>query len=304
MRLGVQLPTSGALAGPANIARVAKEAERLGYDSVWTYERLLRPMAEISMFGAPPARIPETYRLTYEPLETLSYVAGMTETVKLGTSVIDALLHPPIVLARRFATLDQLSGGRVIAGLGQGWMPQEFEAANVPMKRMGAGMDEVVAAMRACWGPDPAEYQGRFYKIEASEVNPKPVQQPIPVLFGSTTPAGIARAARIADGFNPIAFSPEQLTETVATFRRLATEAGRDAAALTVVARANVPLTDDPIGEGRPFLGGSPEQVAEDVARLEGSGVDEILVASIRQTDIDLELRLLDRLRKAVGSSA
>ncbi|MEV4138623.1 TIGR03619 family F420-dependent LLM class oxidoreductase [Dactylosporangium sp. NPDC049742] len=304
MRLGVQLPTSGALAGPANIARVAKEAERLGYDSVWTYERLLRPMAEISMFGAPPARIPETYRLTYEPLETLSYVAGMTETVKLGTSVIDALLHPPIVLARRFATLDQLSGGRVIAGLGQGWMPQEFEAANVPMKRMGAGMDEVVAAMRACWGPDPAEYQGRFYKIEASEVNPKPVQQPIPVLFGSTTPAGIARAARIADGFNPIAFSPEQLTETVATFRRLATEAGRDAAALTVVARANVPLTDDPIGEGRPFLGGSPEQVAEDVARLEGSGVDEILVASIRQTDIDLELRLLDRLRKAVDRTA
>lgn len=304
MQLGVQLPTGGALAGPANIARVAREAERLGYHSVWTYERLLRPMAEISMFGAPPARIPETYRLTYEPLETLSYVAGMTDTIKLGTSVIDALLHPPIVLARRFATLDQFSGGRAIAGLGQGWMPQEFEAANVPMKRMGAGMDEVVAALRACWGPDPSQFQGRFYRIEASEVNPKPVQPTIPILFGSTSPAGIARAARIADGFNPIAFSAEQLTGTVATFRRLATEAGRDAAALSVVARANVPLTDDPLDQGRPFLGGAPEQIAEDIARLEGSGVDTVLIASIRQTDIDLELRLLDRLQKAVAKTA
>lgn len=303
MRLGVQLPTGGALAGPANIARVAKEAEQLGYSSLWTYERLLRPMAEISMFGAPPARIPETYRLTYEPLETLSYVAGMTDTIKLGTSVIDALLHPPIVLARRFATLDQFSGGRVIAGIGQGWMPQEFQAAGVPMKRMGAGMDEVVAAMRACWGPDPTQYQGRFYTIEASEVNPKPVQATIPVVFGSTTPAGIARAARIADGLNPIAFSAGQLTETSVTFRRLAGEAGRDGAALSVIARANVPLTDEPMGEGRPFLGGSPEQIARDVAALEGSGVDEILIASIRQTDIDLELRLLDRLVTAVSKT-
>lgn len=172
------------------------------------------------------------------------------------------------------------------------------------MKRMGAGMDEVVAALRACWGPDPSQFQGRFYRIEASEVNPKPVQPTIPILFGSTSPAGIARAARIADGFNPIAFSAEQLTGTVATFRRLATEAGRDAAALSVVARANVPLTDDPLDQGRPFLGGAPEQIAEDIARLEGSGVDTVLIASIRQTDIDLELRLLDRLQKAVAKTA
>jgi alkanesulfonate monooxygenase SsuD/methylene tetrahydromethanopterin reductase-like flavin-dependent oxidoreductase (luciferase family) len=114
--------------------------------------------------------------------------------------VIDALLHPPVVLARRFATLDQFSGGRVVAGLGQGWMPQEFETANVPMDRIGAGMDEVVAAMRACWGPDPVEFEGRFHRIAPSEVNPKPVQERIPVLLGATTPAGARRAGRIADG--------------------------------------------------------------------------------------------------------
>jgi len=98
--------------------------------------------------------------VTFEPLETLSYVAALTERIKLGTSVIDALFHPPVMLARRFATLDQFSNGRVIAGLGQGWMPQEFETANVPMKRRGAGLDEVIDAMRACWGPDPVELPG------------------------------------------------------------------------------------------------------------------------------------------------
>ena len=152
MDLGVALPTSGRLASPANIVRIAQEAERLGYASVWTYERLLRPVAELPAPDGSMRRIPAQYRLTYEPLETLSYVAALTERVRLGTSVIDALLHPPVVLARRFATLDQFSGGRVVAGLGQGWMPQEFETANVPMDRIGSGMDEVVAAMRACWG--------------------------------------------------------------------------------------------------------------------------------------------------------
>ena len=90
--------------------------------------------------------------MTFEPLETLSYVAAVTERIMLGTSVIDALFHPPVMLARRFATLDQFSNGRVIASWGQGWMPQEFETANVPMKRRGAGLDEVIEAMRACWG--------------------------------------------------------------------------------------------------------------------------------------------------------
>src|SRR5205823_6107091 len=137
------------------------------------------------------------------------------------------LLHPPVVLARRFATLDQFSNGRAIAGLGQGWMPQEFATANVPMKRMGAGMDEAVAAMRACWGADPVEYSGRFYTIEASEVNPKPVQASIPVLLGSMTPAGIARAGRIADGLNPIAMSAEQVIQMAADFRQAVKDAGR-----------------------------------------------------------------------------
>jgi len=182
MDLGISLPTSGKLASPANIVRVAQEAERLGYGAVWTYERVLRPIAPVSMGGGPPQPVPAVYHTVYEPLETLSFVAAHTERVKLGTSVVDALFHPPAVLARRFATLDRFSGGRVIAGLGQGWQENEFETANVPSSRKGARTEEFITALRTAWCPDPVRYDGEFYRIAPSQVNPKPVQAHIPVL--------------------------------------------------------------------------------------------------------------------------
>jgi probable F420-dependent oxidoreductase len=295
MELGVALPThDGPLASPEAISRIAREAEQLDYAALWTFERLLRPLAEFPQFGG---RIPEYYRSTYEPLETLSYVAALTSRIRLGTSVVNALMHPPVVLARRFATLDRFSGGRVVAGLGQGWMPQEFEAVGVPVRRMGAGMDEAVAAIRACWGPDPVAHEGRFYRIAPSEVGPKPVQARIPVLMGSNTPGGVARAARIADGLNPLAFSLDGVVGLTTAFHEAARAEGRDPASLTVVARANVPITTDPIGADRPFLGGSPRQIADDLARLEGTGVDQVLFANAAAGDLDDEVKLLEQLR-------
>jgi len=294
MELGVGLPThDGPLASPEAIARIAQEAEQLGYATLWTFERLLRPYAEIPGFG----RVPDYYRTAYDPLETLSYVAALTSEIGLGTSVMNALMHPPVVLARRFATLDRFSGGRVVAGLGQGWMPQEFETVNVPMSRQGAGMDEAVAAIRACWGPDPVAFEGRFHTIAPSEVNPKPVQAHIPVLMGSNTPGGIARAARIADGLNPLAFTYESLVGLTEAFHAAAREEGRNPGTLVVAARANVPITVDPIGTDRPFLGGSPHQIADDLARLEGTGVDQVLFSNAAACDLDDEVKLLEQLR-------
>jgi probable F420-dependent oxidoreductase len=303
MDLGVNLPTGGSLASPANIARFAQEAERLGYGALWTFERLLRPTADVSQGGGPPRPLPTIYHTVYEPLETLSYVAALTSRIRLGTSVIDALFQPPVLLARRFATVDQFSGGRVIAGLGQGWMPQEFETANVPMRRMGAGLDETVAAMRACWGPDPVAYEGRFYRIAPSEVNPKPVQAHLPILIGAMTPAGVRRAARIADGINPIAFSEEQVLGLVEEFRAAAREHGRDPDALTVVVRANVPLTGAPMGDDRPYLGGSPAQAAADLAGLRKAGIDHVLFANtVSGADLDEQLDLLAQLQQAAAN--
>jgi probable F420-dependent oxidoreductase len=306
MELGIALPTSGALASPANIVRIAREAEQLGYAALWTYERLLRPLGNVPMrSGGPPRPMPEIYGLCYEPLETLSYVSAVTNRIKLATSVIDALFHPPVVLARRFATLDQFSGGRVIVGLGQGWMPQEFETANVSMRRRGSGMDEAIAAMRACWGPDPVAYEGRFYRIAPSNVNPKPVQAHLPVLVGAMTPAGVQRAARIADGLNVIADSLEVVKGLVATFREAATAVGRDPASLKIIVRSNGPITCDPVATARPFLAGSPRQIADDLARLTDTNVDHVMFENEDATgDLEEEIRLLDQLIVAAAGTA
>jgi len=154
VQLGVGLPTGGEHAAPEAIVQVAEEAERAGLGSVWTYERLLRPAVPIAMGGegGPVMDPPKGFANVYDPLEVLGHVAARTERIELGTSVLDALFHSPVVLARRIATLDRLSGGRLLAGVGQGWMSQEFEAAGVPMKRRGAGFEEHVRAMRACGG--------------------------------------------------------------------------------------------------------------------------------------------------------
>lgn len=300
VELGIALPTAGDKASPTAIVRIAQEAERLGYAAVWTFERLLRPVDPVLAPGSDqPQQAPEVYRTTFEPLVTLSHIAALTSRIRLGTSVVDLLLHPPVVLGRRFATLDQLSGGRVIAGLGQGWMREEFEAAGVPASRKGAGFEEAIAALRAVWGPDPVSFDGRFYRIVPSEINPKPVQQNLPVIVGAMTPKGIERAARVADGLNPIAFSQEQVVGMAALFRQQVQAAGRDPGTVSVYARANVPITDKPIETDRPYLGGSPEQIADDLAALDGTGIDHVLFANGAFVDVDTETDLMARLAAA-----
>ena len=298
MQLGVALPTSGPLAGTEGIRRVAVEAERIGYTTLWTYERLLRPMAELPEAGDPPQRISEFYRLTFEPLQTLSYVAGLTSSIGLGTAAIIAPLHVPVVLARQFATLDQLSGGRVIAGLAQGWIPQEFEAANVSMSRRGAAIDEVAAAMRACWGPDPVEYHGDLYRIAPSEVNPKPAQAHIPILYAPGSEAAVRRAARRADGVF-LGGTEAEIRSDVRLFRNTALAAGRDPTGLRVIVQALVPITRRPMRHDRPFLGGSPEQIAEDLQITRELAVSDVYFRDETPEDLGGHIDLIARLYAA-----
>src|SRR5688572_30117739 len=176
MDLGVALPHFGRHASPEAIERVAVEAEQMGYATLWVLERLLRPINPLHDPLRPGARISEAYANVFEPIETLTWAAARTSRIRLGTSVIDALFHTPAVVGRRLATLDNFSGGRLIAGLGQGYMIEEFMTSNVPRSRRGNGLEEFVAALRAIWGPDPVSYAGRFYRVPESNFNPKPLQ--------------------------------------------------------------------------------------------------------------------------------
>ncbi|GAA0352310.1 TIGR03619 family F420-dependent LLM class oxidoreductase [Actinoallomurus spadix] len=298
MDFGLNLPSYGPGASPETVVRVAEGAERIGLGAVWTFERLLRPLEPVAYGGfAPPAPLPAAYAVVYDPLETLSFLAARTSRIRLGTSVLAAPLHPPVVLARRLATLDVLSGGRVVAGLGQGWMAHEFAVAGVPRERRGARFAEHVAAMRAVWGPDPVRFDGEFYTIPESQIGPKPVRPGgPPLLAGVVAPAAVERAARLGLGLNPVVMTWEQLEDTVSTFRRAAEKAGHDPASLPLVVRVNGSLTAKP-RERRTPLTGSVDQVLEDLGRVRALGAAHVLWAMRTQPDEQLAVLedLLDR---------
>lgn len=294
MEVTLALPHTGRLASPENILHAAEEAERMGCATVWVLERLLRPVG---------GGMPDSYANVYDPMETLSFVAARTERVKLGTSIMDALFHVPVALARRFATLDHLSGGRVIAGLGQGYAPEEFAAANVPLSRRGAGFEEFIEAMRASWGPDSVRFSGRFYSIPESEVNPKPLQDGgPPIIIAAMKPPAVERAGRLGFGLNPLAPSWEALEEALGTFRGAARDAGHDTEGMPVIVRANTAVGEEYAPESEPPLSGSHEKVISDLERMRDLDVDEVFFDMGRYAvPVEEQIRTLERLRDEVS---
>jgi probable F420-dependent oxidoreductase len=276
IKLGVHLPVAGPSASPEAIARVAEQAEQVGVDSVWAWERLMRPTVPIAMGGpgGPVMDAPEDFGTVYDPIEALSFVAARTSRITLGTSVIDGLFSSPTILARRLATLDRLSNGRLVVGIGQGWMEQEFAAAGVPMSRRGAGFEEHLRAMRAVWGPNPVRFEGRFYRIPEADIGPKPVRPDGPtVVVGAAAPEAVKRAARLGLGLTLVIFDWDATQATIRTYREAAQEAGFDD--LPVLLQVNATLTTEPQDQRGP-LAGSPEQVAEDLDRAAALGVEHV----------------------------
>ena len=174
----------------------------------------------------------------------------------------------------------------------------------MPRSRRGTRTEEFITATRAAWGPDPVRHEGEFYRIARSQVNPEPVRARLPVLPAASGPAAVKRAGRIADGVIPIAGSPRALRDVVTTFHDAARKAGRDPRDLAVVGQVPwpIPVTREPIGEVRPFLGGSPRQIAEDLVVARECGATQVYVAGgqglglvegLQGSDVDQWLGLL-----------
>jgi probable F420-dependent oxidoreductase len=298
MRLGVHLPVAGKGASPNIILQVAVEAERIGLDSVWSWERLMRPTVPIALGGAggPVIDAPEAFGIVYDPIETLAYVAAHTSRITLGTSVLDALFQSPIILARRLATLDRFSDGRLVVGVGQGWMEQEFEAAGVSMKRRGAGFEEHILAMRAVWRPDPVSFEGRFYRIPEADIGPKPVRPDGPQLMaGAGSTAATERAGRLGLGLTLVIVEWDTIRETIETFRMAAGAAGHDPDTLPIMLQVNGNITTQPLDQRGPLLG-SPEQVASDLDQASKLGIEHVYWNS--DDDPLSQLPLLEQLRR------
>jgi probable F420-dependent oxidoreductase len=280
MKIGFGAPVSGAWATPENLGRFAARAQDLGYDSLWTFHRLLIP-AE--------GEIDPVYRSVLDPLLALTFAAARTSTIRLGVAIVNLPFVSPAYLAKQAASLDVLSGGRLDLGLGTGWMAEEFTASGADQARRGARTEEYVAALRTLWGDEVSRFDGEFYTVPPSRMLPKPVQRPgPPVLLGGVAPAALRRAGRLADGWlSRSATDLAEISGQIAVVREAAADAGRDPAAVRIICRGVV-RAGDPAGAGaagaqpaepnggRRRLSGSFAQIREDAAWLGEQGVTEL----------------------------
>ena len=166
MKIGFALPNIGPVATTEAVVKVAQRAEVLGYDSLWTIERLLWPVKPQTPYPVTPdGTLPEFYKYSLDPLDTLTFAAAHTKTVSLGTSVLDIPYHNPVTLGRRLTTIDILSNGRLRVGLGLGWSKDEMDATGADMKHRGAMADEFLPALKALWTTNPVEFHESFTRF-------------------------------------------------------------------------------------------------------------------------------------------
>jgi probable F420-dependent oxidoreductase len=262
MQVGVTIPNNWGVADLRQVLAMGPLAEALGYDSVWVMDHLLNS-------GYIRARLDD--KPYYHPLATLSYLAATTKRVRLGTSVLVLPYHNPVELAKYAATLDQMSGGRVILGVGAGAMTEEFDALGVPFRQRGALTNEGIEIMKELWtNPDP-HYRSQRWNLAGFKFAPKPVQQPaIPLWVGGSSSGALRRAATLGDGWHPTGLSSEEFRAGREEVRKLAMAAGRDPDLLTMSMRVEVEVG-----------GKASSQRAASRARLPGDNADQ-MIAGIR----------------------
>jgi probable F420-dependent oxidoreductase len=207
VKVGVHLPQFGRAASPAAITRAARLAEDLGFADVWVSDHIAIPAAQ---------DYPSPY--LYDPLLTLTWAAAATDEIGLGTSVLVVPQHNALALANSLASLDALSSGRLTVGAGVGWSAAEFAALGQSFSDRGRRMDEMLDALRACWGPDPVTFDGEFVHLDAMKVQPKPAH-PIPIWIGGSSEPAYVRAATRGDGFQAIGLDPAGAADVVARLR-------------------------------------------------------------------------------------
>jgi probable F420-dependent oxidoreductase len=220
--IGLFAVNSHACAEPAAAAQVGALAERLGYDSLWAGEHVVVPSPRVE----PSPMEPEEPIL--DPLVALAHLAAHTERILLGTGLIVLPQRNPLVLAKQAASLDVLSNGRLILGIGVGYLEPELTAIGVPMAGRGARADEYLAAMRSLWEDEAPAFEGDYARVEGVDAYPRPVQRPLPVVVGGHSPAAHRRAARHADGWYGFLIGLRAMAEQGDSLRAAVERAGRE----------------------------------------------------------------------------
>ena len=238
MKFGIIFANIGPAVQPDYAARFGQLAEENGIESVWTVEHVVVPAGYESQYPySPTGRMPGPEESPIpDPLIWLTYIAAVTTTLRLGTGVLILPQRNPVVLAKEVATLDVLSKGRAMLGIGVGWLEEEFDCIGVPFSERAARTDEYVAALRELWGADEPTFSGQFTSFEKAKSYPKPAQGQVPIVVGGHTKAAARRAGRLGDGFFPASTTPEDLAGLLDVMRKAAADAGRDGDAIEISA--------------------------------------------------------------------
>jgi probable F420-dependent oxidoreductase len=291
------------------MVRLAQVADRLDFHSIWATDHIVMPTKVKSRYpysqtGAFPVQPHEDY---LEPLTVLAYLAACTERVRLGVSVMILPHRNPILAAKMLSTLDVLSGGRVIAGVGVGWLEEEFQALGLPpFGERGAYSDECLCIFRELWTKEDPSFEGRYHSFRDIKFAPKPIQKPHPPIWvGGQTRRAMERAGTLGDAWHPlglrppVSLEPDELREAMTVVRNAAARAGRDPKSVGVAFRGPLNLLKSAEPVARRLLTGSPTQVVDDIKRYHDAGVEQ-MVFDVLTNDVGLIVGTMERFANEV----
>ncbi len=234
MKFGLRYCNTGQYTEPARAIELVQAGEAAGFDSAWTVEHTVVPHGYRSAYPyAADGRLPggEGDFVLPDPLIWMAYVAAATKRIKLGTGVLILSQHNPVIVAKQVATLDAMCAGRVLLGVGVGWLKEEFDVIGAPFEERGKRCDEYIEVMREFWTADRPTFEGRFFRFKDAYMRPKPANGTVPVVIGGHSPAAARRAGRLGDGFFPARGASRELIDLV---RRTAEQHGRDPAVIEI----------------------------------------------------------------------
>ena len=304
MLWGVHLPHLGRKVDRKTLMHFAQEAERLGCHSGWTSDHICWPADIISKYPYTDdgsfAPTPDMGWL--DPISTMTFVAACTETLKLGSSVMILPYRMPVQTAKQIASLDVLSEGRTILGVGVGWMKEEADVLNMPFDQRGKRSNEQLEIFHRLFTEQEPSFDGEFYSIPKVGFEPKPLQTPFPIWVGGSSPAAFRRVARYGQAFHAAFQKPETVAEEWAAVQRECEKIGRDPGELTLSLRVYL----DPAAAMEPekSVGGSKDQMLEMIATLAGIGVSHIMLDPVARGGVQGRLDALTAFMEDVAPAA
>ncbi len=266
MKFGIALPNFGKYAAKKDILEIAALAEELGYDSLWTSDHVVIPDSHKG-FGD----------VFYDPLITLGFIAASTTKIALGTSVLILPYRNPVVTAKMISTLDALSGGRVILGVGAGWLEDEFRVLGVSYKERGAVTEEYIEILKELWSRDDPAYTGKYLSFSDIKFLPKPRQKPHPPIWvGGGSPIAIERAVRYGDGWHPVGLTPRELKEKADYLKALLPEEKKKSFIISL--RKTLEINEEREFGEKDTLRGGPEKIIRGIEEYREAGASHLVL--------------------------